>query len=158
MKKIRRLFYGKVRAIERSTRRIRHELSPVRALFMCEALALGCVLLFMLTGNRVALLDAYGRRADLWMVIAAMVVAGMLHLFMNKRIASVLTRGFYAQPYDDRRILFDLGQAARGIATIEQLYKLVIEKIEEALHPENISIFVRDDKSGDTNAASLQRY
>jgi sigma-B regulation protein RsbU (phosphoserine phosphatase) len=45
--------------------------------------------------------------------------------------------------------LSDLGQAARGVTTIEQLFKLSVEKIQDALHTENVSIFVRHDESGD---------
>ncbi|MCP9495913.1 MAG: SpoIIE family protein phosphatase, partial [Pyrinomonadaceae bacterium MAG19_C2-C3] len=51
--------------------------------------------------------------------------------------------------YDERRILFDLGQAARGVTNTNQIYDFVVREIAAALRATNVSVFVRDDTTGD---------
>jgi sigma-B regulation protein RsbU (phosphoserine phosphatase) len=68
---------------------------------------------------------------------------------VNNRVATALERRFSPEVYDERRILFDLGQAARASATLEQLFKLVVRQIEDALQTTCVAILVRDEPSGD---------
>jgi sigma-B regulation protein RsbU (phosphoserine phosphatase) len=149
MKRVRRIARQKMRAFERRTRSLRALLSPLRALLIFEAAVLCSALFYALTGGRAALFDNLGNHADIWAIISALAVLGLLHVLVNGRAAAALERRFASESYDERRILFDLGQAARAVTSIEQLFQLVVKQIEEALHTTNISIFVRDDESGD---------
>ncbi len=60
-----------------------------------------------------------------------------------------LRQRFATRSYDERRILFDLGQAARGAINIGDLYRLSVTKIADALGTKRISIFIRDEATGD---------
>ena len=149
MKRVRRIARQKMRAFERRTRNLRALLSPLRSLLILEAVCLCGALFYALTKGRVALFDNLGSHADVWAIIIALALLGALHVLVNGRASAALERRFVAEAYDERRILFDLGQAARAVTSLEQLFQLVVEQIEEALHTTNISIFVRDDESGD---------
>jgi sigma-B regulation protein RsbU (phosphoserine phosphatase) len=138
-----------MKALERRTRNLRALLSPLRALLILEAVSLCGALFYSLTKGRVALFENLGSHADIWAILAALALLGTLHLLVNGRASAALERRFAAEAYDERRILFDLGQAARAVTSLEQLFQLVVKQIAEALHTTNISIFVRDDESGD---------
>lgn len=73
----------------------------------------------------------------------------LLHKFVSHRVVSALERYFTPARYDERRILFDLGQQARAATNLDELYSLIVTNIGEALETENVSILVRDDASGD---------
>jgi sigma-B regulation protein RsbU (phosphoserine phosphatase) len=51
--------------------------------------------------------------------------------------------------YDERRILFNLGQAARRATNLNDLYALAINEISRALSIKRVSLFVRDERTGD---------
>lgn len=74
--------------------------------------------------------------------------AGRLRLGLSS-----LTRrragGAPARAYDDRRLLFDLGRAARLATNIEQLYELIVNELAAALGASHVSVFVRDERTGD---------
>ena len=95
------------------------------------------------------LFAALGGRADIWATAAALVTLGLLQLFLNERVAAALERRLAPEVYDERRILFDLGQAARASASLDQLFNLVVRQIEEALQTSSVAILVRDDPRGD---------
>ncbi|MCA1850554.1 MAG: SpoIIE family protein phosphatase, partial [Acidobacteria bacterium] len=61
----------------------------------------------------------------------------------------VFQRQRFREAYDERSILADLSLAARAVTTREQLFKLFVSRIQEALRPTSVAIFVRDDASGD---------
>lgn len=133
----------------RGTRRAVRQLSPARALFIFELMVTCAAALFVLTGSRAELVDTFGSRADLTVLIASLVLLGVLHAVLKRSVIPVLDRRFTPETYDERRVLFDLGQAARAATNIDELYKLIVGKIEDALHVEDVSIFVRDDRQGD---------
>jgi sigma-B regulation protein RsbU (phosphoserine phosphatase) len=107
------------------------------------------VLVVSSAGKRGVAFDYFGERADVVTIMAAAVAITLLHLFVTKRLLAKLDNRFPNRAYDERRILFDLGQAARGATNINQVYELVIKEIGAALRTTNVSIFVRDDASGD---------
>jgi sigma-B regulation protein RsbU (phosphoserine phosphatase) len=72
-----------------------------------------------------------------------------LHVSLFRRVSIVIGRRFSLEAYDERRLLSDLGHAARGVTTVEQLFRLSVDKIQSALRTDNVSIFVRDDETGD---------
>lgn len=149
MKKLRRIFSQRVRATSRRLKRRARRSSPARALLFVEAVLLCALLLFCLTGSRVATVDQYGRHADLALFVTTLAFFALMHAAIVRRVSLVINRRFMLEAYDERRILSDLGHAARGVNTIEQLFKLSVDTIQEALRTENVSIFVRDDESGD---------
>lgn len=136
-------------ALVRGTGRAVRLLSPARALLISEVIVVCGAVLFLLSGSRAAFVDAFGGRADITLLIASLVLLGVLHAVLKRCVVPVLDRRFAPETYDERHVLFDLGQAARAATNIDELYKLIVGKIEEALHVEDVSIFVRDDRSGD---------
>lgn len=141
------LWYFK--ALRRRLRRAGSRLTPASVMLCVEALALGLLLLFMHTGARAAWLDRLGARADAATVLAASALLILLHFSVNRRLAHTLGRRFGGRTYDERRLLFDLGRAARIATNIDQLYELVVKELAGALGTSHVSIFVRDDRTGD---------
>jgi sigma-B regulation protein RsbU (phosphoserine phosphatase) len=149
MKRVRHLVSQKKRAWERRTRRLRQRQAILRALLGLEAAGLFAALVFALASGRASLFAALGQHADIWAILSALLLFGLLQIFVNRRVATILERRFSPEVYDERRILFDLGQAARASATLEQLFKLVVRQMEEALQTTGVAILVRDEGSGD---------
>ncbi len=151
MKRLRRIIRARARKLEEAARR---GISPA-LLLACVEVALLCLsLTFLLTESRAAALDAWGVRADFWAASFLVVLFALLHILARRRLLRVVERRFFPERYDERQIISDLGHAARGITTLDQLFDLVAEKIERALLVGNISIFVRDDETGDYVCAS----
>ncbi|MBA2340501.1 MAG: SpoIIE family protein phosphatase [Pyrinomonadaceae bacterium] len=146
MKRLRRVVKARARKLGEAVRR---EASPALYLACAEVAAFCLALIFLLTGSRAATLDGLGSRADFWAAAALVVLFCLLHIFARRRLLHVVERRFFPERYDERQIISDLGYAARGVTTLDQLFSLVAEKIENALHVDNISIFVLDDKTGD---------
>ena len=150
MKRIRHIASQKKRALIRRVQHVRNrQVIFLRALLALEAFALFGALVFALSGGRASLFAALGTHADIWAITTASILLGLLHIFVNNRVATALERRFSPEVYDERRILFDLGQAARASATLEQLFKLVVRQIEDALQTTCVAILVRDEPSGD---------
>ncbi|HYY56000.1 MAG TPA: GAF domain-containing SpoIIE family protein phosphatase [Pyrinomonadaceae bacterium] len=137
MKRLRRMVYRKVNG-GRKAAALR--LSPARLLLVEEIAALCAMLGFWLGGG--------GLRSGLAGAATALGLTGLLLAMVLRRVSNVIDRRFLQEKYDEQRILADLGHAARAVTTIEQLFKLVVDNIQDALHTENVSIFVRDDASG----------
>ena len=135
MKKLRRMIYRKASEARRRVRR----LSPARLLLIEEMAAVLAIVSFWFGG---------GYRSNLLGAITAIGLGGLLLAMLLRRVSTVIEQRFQDK-YDEQRILSDLGHAARAVTTIEQLFKLVVDQIQDALHTENVSIFVRDDVSGD---------
>jgi phosphoserine phosphatase RsbU/P len=150
MKRIRRIVSQKKRALKRRVRLVRNRQAIfLRALLVLEAFCLFAALVLLLSRGRASLFAALGAHADIWVIASASLLFSLLQIFVNNRVASALERRFSPEVYDERRILFDLGQAARQSTTLEQLFKLVVRQIEEALQTTDVAILVRDDASGD---------
>jgi sigma-B regulation protein RsbU (phosphoserine phosphatase) len=149
MKKLKRIVSQRLRATSRRMKRRARSATPARVLLFVEVAALCALLAYFLTGSRAATLDQYGRHADLALFVTTLLGFAFLHVVLVRRVSLVINRRFMLEAYDERRILTDLGDAARGVNTIEQLFKLSVDKIQAALRTENVSIFVQDDETGD---------
>jgi sigma-B regulation protein RsbU (phosphoserine phosphatase) len=160
MKALRRTFRRYYGQFDRRLRKAATGLQPARALLIIEAAALCAALALLLTGSRAASLDRFGGRADLLALLAATALLALLHFYVNRAVLAKLSR-LPVRPYDERRILFDLGRAARGVTNTGQIYELVVREIADALHSTNVSVFVRDDVAGDyvcrVSSRELQR-
>lgn len=120
-----------------------------------RARALGAVVLFgamlalTLTGSRAERLDQFGGRADLF----AATLVGMFCLFVYAAVSGWLRFLFRHRSvvavYDERNIIFDLGQAARAAKNVDGLYQLVVDRLAEALGVEHVALFVAESGTGD---------
>jgi phosphoserine phosphatase RsbU/P len=149
MKRIRHIVSQKKRALERRRQSWHNRQAILRALLGLEVLALFGALVFALSRGRASLFATLGKHADIWAIVLTLLLLGLLQILVNRRAATVLERRFSTEVYDERRILFDLGQAARASATLEQLFQLAVRQIEEALQITCVAILVRDERSGD---------
>ena len=61
-----------------------------------------------------------GVHADVWALVGVFGLFGLARILFNDRFASALDCCFAPNLYDDRRILFDLGEAARAITSMAE--------------------------------------
>ena len=148
MKVFKHTFRRRYGTLKRRLRKATERLSPAGTLLMIEAVAACVALSVALTGSRAAMLDRFGGRADIVSVMAACALLAVLHFFVNRSVLTRLERRLPIRVYDERRILFDLGQAARGVTNTDQIYSFVVGEIVDALYATNVSIFVSDDSMG----------
>ncbi|HZS09471.1 MAG TPA: SpoIIE family protein phosphatase [Blastocatellia bacterium] len=148
MRMIPRFSLVRLKAFNRRLRRWTRHLTIARSVYLTETLVFAGALVFALTGRRVAIADRYGPRGDLVLLAAGIALCVVIHLTLSRRVIELLKRRFAPPAYDERRILFDLGQEARAAASVDQLYQSIVDKIRAALRAENLSIFVRDDLTG----------
>jgi sigma-B regulation protein RsbU (phosphoserine phosphatase) len=124
-------------------------LRPEHALIVLEILILASAIVFVFTGSRAAYLNRFGPRADMMALAVLLLAFAALHLIVQRSVAPVIVRRYSPKAYDERRILLDLGDAARRAANVNQLYRLIIKMISGALGIESVSIFVRNEATGD---------
>jgi sigma-B regulation protein RsbU (phosphoserine phosphatase) len=140
----------------------KHQVIPVRALLRrglryllvargvlaLEGLAVVALVAYALSGARGRLVDAAGPRAD---IVVALLVGGLgmlgLHR-LNRGLRSAIDRRFFREAYDARQVLTSLSEAVREVPDAEALVDLVASRVHEALHPEGVFLFVREEPSG----------
>ncbi|HSE25633.1 MAG TPA: GAF domain-containing SpoIIE family protein phosphatase [Pyrinomonadaceae bacterium] len=110
------------------------------------ALILG-VLAFLLSGDRIRTIDQLGNRADIVAAILATVSIRFFLTLLNRRVMNSIDRHFFREAYDAQQILSELGQSIRMLTKSNQAFELAAAKIDEALHPVNLTILVADDSS-----------
>ena len=142
---------------------IRRQIIPVRHLIrrsvryllvkrgfrLVEAVVVLAALDFVLTGSRIAAIDRLGNRADIVASVIVTALAIMLLRALNRRVMVAIDRRFFREAYNAQVILTELGEGIRAFTKIEQLLELVAAKITAALHPENVTIFLADEATGD---------
>jgi phosphoserine phosphatase RsbU/P len=126
-----------------------------RGFIIVETLVVLAALSFALTGSRLVRIDHFGDRADILASIAVTVLVIVLLRAVNRRVMVAIDRRFFREVYDGQVILTELSEAVRTYPKIEQLIEVVTTKITDALHPENVVIFLEDASSGDLIAESL---
>jgi sigma-B regulation protein RsbU (phosphoserine phosphatase) len=60
---------------------------------------------------------------------------------------TAIDRRFFREAYNAQLILTELGEAIPDLSKTKQLVELVADKISEALHPENVTIFLDDENA-----------
>jgi sigma-B regulation protein RsbU (phosphoserine phosphatase) len=135
--------------LSRRWRQWRRHLTVARVALALEIILFVGVLLFALGAGRGALVDRFRQYTGWLMFTAALSFFGLLHLVGTRRLVRAVEKRFSPAEYDDRRILFDLGQEARSATSLDNLYDSIVQRIKEALEAEDVSIFVRDDETGD---------
>jgi sigma-B regulation protein RsbU (phosphoserine phosphatase) len=142
---------------------VRHQVIPVRLILrrgvryllvsrgfiIVQALVVFAVLSFLLTGSRLAAIDNLGERADIVVTMAATALAIAGLTFLNHRVMPIIDRRFFRESYDAQQVLSELGLEMRRVSTVPQLLERAVAKIQDALHAENVTIFLRDQSSGD---------
>jgi len=113
-----------------------------------QAVVVIAVLSFVLTGSRIAAIDRYGNRADIVASIFATIATIALLTALNRRVMTAIDRHFFREAYDAQLILTELGVAIPTLSKTNQLVDLVANKISDALHPENVTIFLDDEDAG----------
>jgi sigma-B regulation protein RsbU (phosphoserine phosphatase) len=103
---------------------------------------------FVLTGSRIAFIDRYGNRADIVASIFVTFATTALLTTLNRRVMASIDRRFFREAYNAELILTELGEAIPTLSKTKQLVELVANKISDALHPENVTIFLDDEEQG----------
>src|SRR5262244_2683993 len=138
-----------LKPLRQKLRRLSRHLSVARVTLGVEWLIFGAALLLALTGSRAAFIDGFGRRGDLVALSLLIVLFAWLHELVKRRLLPRLERYFSPAPYDEHRIFFDLGQEARTADSIDHLYESIAVRIGESFEAGHVSIFVREEESGD---------
>ncbi len=124
-------------------------LTVARAEFAAAAAACAAVLIFLMTGRRAEWLDSLWSHADAAAAVLCLTLFGLLHAFVTRRFLPLVSRRFSPVPYDERRMLYELSQEAHTAASIDQLYGSVARRVAESLEADDVSLFVREEGSGD---------
>jgi phosphoserine phosphatase RsbU/P len=115
---------------------------------LLQAVAILGALSFVLTGRRIAFIDQYGNRADIVASIFVTMATIALLTTLNRRVMTSIDRRFFREAYNAELILTELGEAIPALSKTKQLVELVASKISDALHPENVTIFLDDEDAG----------
>ena len=137
-----------LRSLARRSRPWRRRLTVARAEFAVEAMLCAAALAFLLTGSRARWLDRLWSHADAAAVVLCFALVVLLHTFVARRVVPLVSRRFSPAPYDERRMLFDLSQEAHAANGIDELYDSVARRIAESLGADDVSIFVREEPTG----------
>jgi|GEM_PF-1754198 len=113
-----------------------------------QAIVVFAALAFILTGSRIAAIDHYGNRADIVASIFVTITTVVLLTRLNRRVMTAIDRRFFREAYNAKQILTELGEAIPTLSKTKQLVELVANKISDALHPENVTIFLDDEDTG----------
>jgi sigma-B regulation protein RsbU (phosphoserine phosphatase) len=138
---------GKVRVRFLIRRSVRYLLVS-KGFLLIQAVVVLAALSFMLTGSRINAIDQYGNRADIVASIFVTIATTTLLTWINRRVKSAIDRRFFREAYNARQILTELGEAIPTLSKTRQLVELVADKISDALHPENVTIFLDDEDRG----------
>jgi sigma-B regulation protein RsbU (phosphoserine phosphatase) len=120
---------------------------------LLQAIAILGALSFVLTGSRIAFIDRYGNRADIVASIFVTIATIALLTAVNRRVMTSIDRRFFREAYNAELVLTELGEAIPALSKTKQLVELVAGKISDALHPENVTIFLDDEDAGTFVAA-----
>ena len=115
---------------------------------LLQAVVVFAALSFVLTGSRIAAIDQYGNRADIVASIFVTIVTIALLTALNRRVMTAVDRRFFREAYNAQLVLTELGEAIPTLSKTKQLLELVGDKISDALHPENVIIFLDDEAAG----------
>ncbi|MCA1616870.1 MAG: GAF domain-containing protein, partial [Acidobacteria bacterium] len=150
---------------------VRHKVIPVsliirrgvRYLFVSrgsvvlELLTVGVVMFFLMdwlfsrttaTGRTVGVVSGV-------VAILVWVAARALHV---RVVAPAIDRRFFRRSYNAQQILSELGRTLRALPRVEETCALVSARVQEALQTENVTVFLREEASGDFRAECSARF
>ena len=143
------------KAARRLWRHTKAHLTLKRIYYSVEFLLFALVFFVVFSGGRLRFIDAWGGRMDTIVSILLLAVFVITHIVARRRLLPKIESYYAPAPYDERKIFFDLGQGSQHVASIDQLYQRVAEKVRIALDASNAAIFIRDDASGNFNLRVL---
>src|SRR5262249_12383679 len=73
-------------------------------------------------------------------------IARTLHA---RQLGPLIDRRFFRHAYDSHQILAELTELLRTTTSMDHLLELVATQVQAALQPENVTIFLRDEATGD---------
>jgi sigma-B regulation protein RsbU (phosphoserine phosphatase) len=85
--------------------------------------------------------------------VFAVVIWNLTRAVHHRIIAPAIDRRFFRRAYNAQQILADLGQSLRLVTDVRELTQRVAARVQDALQPENVSVFLRDDETGDYTCA-----
>jgi sigma-B regulation protein RsbU (phosphoserine phosphatase) len=90
---------------------------------------------------------------------ATAIVVWQLERWLHERfLAPIIDRRFFRQAYDSQQILTELTESLRTTTDIPHLLEMVADKMQSALQTENVTIFLRDEQTGDYRSAYACTY
>jgi sigma-B regulation protein RsbU (phosphoserine phosphatase) len=143
------------KAARRLWRHSKAHLSLQRVYYSVEFLLFVVIYFIIFSGSRLRLIDGWGSRMDTIVSVLLAIFFVITHIVARRRLLPKIERYYAPAPYDERKIFFDLGQGSQHVASIDQLYQRVAEKVRNALDACNAAIFIRDDASGNFNLRVL---
>ena len=143
------------KAARRVWRHTKAHLTLKRIYYSVEAILFTLIFFVVFSGSRLRFIDAWGGRMDTIVSLLLLGVFIITHIVARRRLLPKIQRYYAPAPYDERKIFFDLGQGSQHVASIDQLYQRVAEKVRNALDASNAAIFIRDDVSGNFNLRVL---
>ena len=81
--------------------------------------------------------------------VVGVIAYNLFRSWHRRYLAPMIDRRFFRQAYDTRQIIADLTESLRTTTNLDQLLELVAIKIQAALQTANVTIFLRDEATGD---------
>lgn len=139
------------KAARRLWRKSKAHLKLRRIYYTAELALFIAIYVTVFTGNRLREIDAFGSRMDALVSLGLVALFIVIHLLARRSLLPEIERHYAPAPYDERKIFFDLGPGSQHVATINDLYQHLAERIRRALDASNAAIFTRDEKTGNFN-------
>jgi sigma-B regulation protein RsbU (phosphoserine phosphatase) len=157
MRVLPRVYMPRPKTVRRFWRQSKHYLSVRRVYYFVEAILWTGIYILVFSGSRLRFIDSYGRRTDLVVALLLVTCFLLIHVVARKFLMPQIERYYEPLPYDERKIFFDLGQGTQHVASIDQLYQHLAERIRNALEASNAAIFIRDDNTNDFHLRVLSK-
>lgn len=96
----------------------------------------------------------YVATLNVWVIgilsaIDAILVWNITSELHRRVIAPAIDRHFFRQTYNAQQVLAELGHSLRTMMDLRRMTAFAAEKIQAALHTENVIVFLRDEESSD---------
>lgn len=143
-----------LKPLRKGWRQLKRSLSVVRAVFVVELVLFALLCFVVFSGARRAWLDSLGQRSDLLATLILAAAGIAVHWAVRKYLLPRIKRYFSPVAYEERQVLFSLGQEARTASSIRELYAAIAKRIAVSFEADNVSILIRDETSGDYSLAA----
>jgi serine phosphatase RsbU (regulator of sigma subunit) len=81
--------------------------------------------------------------------VVGVIAYNLFRSLHRRRLAPVIDRRFFRQAYDTRQIIANLTESLRTTTNLDHLLELVATEIQAALQTANVTIFLREEATGD---------
>ncbi len=78
-----------------------------------------------------------------------LMIAAAIGLIYRGRLQDWIDHRFFREAYQQDKILRELSEEVRGLDSMSEMSRLVSRKVDEALHPESIYLFYREEDTRD---------